>query len=297
MRKRGTSPALLLLSLLTLLAACTEVIDVRSKSYLQDCLAVEATLTNRADRPQRIILSRSFSYFKDQPKPMVKGASVKVDDVVFSEAEDGIYVAPEGYCCAPQHTYHLTIDLPDGSSYTAEATMPEEGFRLDAVDYAYVGGMEMGMDSIWSLGIWGYDKEAYSTYFMTYSVNGLYCPLVMSTIAGDLFFNDNEVSGYPIMYLQQTATYRRQFGDCFKYLERGDVICLEIWTLDQGYFEFLTAQSSGAISIPLFTPQPANLPTNIEGRKAAAGYFAICPVVDATVVVDDPLRPYFNLKM
>ena len=293
MSKHGTYLAILLL---TLLAACTEVIDIRSKSDYHDYLAVEATLTNRADRPQRIILSRSISYFKDQAQPMVKGASVQVDDVVFEELEDGVYVAPAGYCCVPDHVYQLTIDLPNGRHYTAEASMPEEGLRLDAIDYAYVGGQEMQMDSVWSVGFWGYDKEIYSMYFMTCAINGLYYPLALSTVAGDLFFNENEVAGYPILYLQQTAKYRKKYGDCFKFLERGDVITMEIYTLDLEYFDFLTTQYTGATSIPLFTPQPVNLPTNINGKNAV-GYFAICPVSDASVVVDDPLRPYFSLNM
>ena len=47
------------------------------------------------------------------------------------------------------------------------------------------------------------------------------------------------------------------------------------------------------VSIPLFTPQPANAPTNIRGEHVV-GYFAVCPIARASVVVDDPFRPYFK---
>jgi len=48
-----------------------------------------------------------------------------------------------------------------------------------------------------------------------------------------------------------------------------------------------------SVSIPLFTPQPANVPTNIRGEHVL-GYFAICPVARASVEIEDPFRPYFK---
>ena len=89
----------LILPILLLLCACTERIDLQSRSDYHDYLAVEATLTDRPEDPQRVILSRSISYFHNEPQPMVQGASVKVNDVIFNEKEAGIYEAPEGYAC------------------------------------------------------------------------------------------------------------------------------------------------------------------------------------------------------
>lgn len=286
--KRVLIPILALLA-----AACTEKVDLQSRSDYHDYLAVEATLTDRPEDPQRIVLSRSISYFHNEPEPMVSGASVKVNDLVFNEEEAGVYVAPAGYACEPGVEYKLRIRLPDGQEYEAEASMPETGFRMDAVDYAFAGGKTMDSDSLWTVGVWGYEKEIDSNYLLTHAVNGIYQPFEMALVSDDKFFNHNDVVGFPITALMQSEVLRRQYGDCFKYLETGDVVTLEIWTLEKGYYDFLLSLTMNSVSIPLFTPQPANVPTNIRGEHVL-GWFAICPISRASVTIEDPFRPYFK---
>ena len=281
------------LPLLLILCACTEKVDLQSQSDYHEYLAVEATLTDRPEDPQRIILSRTISYFHNEPQPMVHGASVKVNDLIFSEKEAGVYEAPEGWHGEVGVEYKLRIRLPEGDGYEAEATMPEPGFRMDAVDYAWSGGKTMGMDSLWTVGVWGYEKEFDSYYLGTHAVNGFYQPMELAKVTDDKFFNHNEVAGFPIEPLLQSELLRKQYGDCYKYLEAGDVITLELWTLDKGYYDYLLALTMNSVSIPLFTPQPANVPTNIRGEHVL-GYFALCPVARASVTVDDPFRPYFK---
>ena len=281
------------LPLLLILCACTEKIDLQSRSDYHEYLAVEATLTDRPEDPQRIILSRTISYFQNEAQPMVKGASVKVNDVVFNEKEDGFYEAPEGWCGEVGMEYRLRIRLKEGNEYEAEARMPEPGFRMDAIDYAFAGDKTMGLDSLWTVGVWGYEKEIDSYYLGTHAVNGLYQPKELAKVTDDKFFNNNEVAGFPIEPLMQSELLRKQYGDCYKYLETGDVITLELWTLEKGYYEYLLALTMNSVSIPLFTPQPANVPTNIRGEHVL-GYFAACPIARASIVVDDPFRPYFK---
>ena len=282
-----------LLPILAILCACTEKVDLRSRSDYHDYLAVEATLTDRPEDPQQIVLSRTISYFHTESQPMVQGASVKVNDVLFSEKEPGIYEAPEGYACEPGVEYKLRIRLPDGDAYEAEAEMPEAGFRMDAIDYLFAGGMTMDSDSLWTVGVWGLEKDIDSYYLLTHAVNGNYQPFSMALVSDDKFFNHNDVKGFPITALMQSEILRKQYGDCYKYLERGDEITLEIWTLDKGYYDFLLSLTMNSVSIPLFTPQPANVPTNIRGEHVL-GYFAVCPVARASVEIEDPFRPYFK---
>ena len=213
--------------------------------------------------------------------------------MIFNNKGAGVYDAPEGFACEPGVEYKLQITLPNGDHYEAEATMPEPGFRMDDIDYAYSGGMTMDMDSLWTVGVWGQEKEIDSYYLLTHAVNGEYQPLEMCKLAPDLYFNSNEVVGFPIEALLQSELLRKQYGDCYKYLETGDVITLEIWTLDKGYFDYLLSLTMNTVSIPLFTPQPANAPCNIRGEHVL-GYFAVCPVARASVTVEDPFRPYFK---
>jgi len=286
MRKR-------LIPLLLILCACTERVDLQSRSDYHDYLAVEATLTDQADDPQQVILSRTISYFHTEAQPMVSGALVKVNDVVFKEKEAGVYEAPEGWRGEEGKEYKLRIRLAEGNEYEAEAMMPEPGFRMDAVDYAFAGDKTMGLDSLWTVGVWGYEKDIDSYYLGTHAVNGLRQPMELAKVTDDKFFNNNEVAGFPIEPLMQSELLRKQYGDCYKYLETGDVITLELWTLEKGYYDYLLALTMNSVSIPLFTPQPANVPTNIRGEHVL-GYFAVCPVARASVVVDDPFRPYFK---
>ena len=55
----------LLTAALALLAACTEKTDLRSDGEYTEYLAVDATLTDRPDRPQQVVLSRTVPYFGD----------------------------------------------------------------------------------------------------------------------------------------------------------------------------------------------------------------------------------------
>ena len=283
----------LILPILLLLCACTERIDLQSRSDYHDYLTVEATLTDHPEDQQRVWLFRSTPYFSNKPGAIVQGASVKVNDVIFNNKGAGVYDAPEGFACEPGVEYKLQITLPNGDHYEAEATMPEPGFRMDDIDYAYSGGMTMDMDSLWTVGVWGQEKEIDSYYLLTHAVNGEYQPLEMCKLAPDLYFNSNEVVGFPIEALLQSELLRKQYGDCYKYLETGDVITLEIWTLDKSYFDYMLALTMNTVSIPLFTPQPANAPCNIRGEHVL-GYFAVCPVARASVTVEDPFRPYFK---
>ena len=161
-----------LIPLLLILCACTETVDIRSRSDYHDYLAVEATLTDRPEDPQRIKLSRTISYFHTEAQPMESGASVKVNDVVFNEKEAGVYEAPEGWCGEMGVEYRLRIRLSEGNEYEAEATMPEPGFRMDAIDYAFAGDKTLGLDSLWTVGVWGYEKDFDSYYLGTHAVNG-----------------------------------------------------------------------------------------------------------------------------
>ena len=202
-----------LIPLLLILCGCTERIDLQSRSDFHDYLAVEATLTDRPEDPQQVILSRTISYFHTEAQPMVRGASVKVNDVTFSEKEPGIYTAPEGYACEMGVEYKLRIRLPEGDTYEAEASMPEAGFRMDAIDYAWAGGKTMDMDSLWTVGVWGTEKDIDSYYLLTHAVNGVYQPKEMCKLAPDLFFNSNEVAGFPIEPLLQSELLRKQYGN------------------------------------------------------------------------------------
>jgi hypothetical protein len=279
--------------LLLLLVACTEKVELQSVSDYHDYLVVDALLTDRAEDVQTVTLSHTISYFQDEPMPMVRGAEVSINGTPFAEHEAGIYEGPEGFHGEPGAQYHLRIRLPEGSVYEADATMPEPGFELDEVDYAYAGNKALGLDSLWTLAIWGRDRAEASYYCVRTGVNGHFIPFELNEIMDDKYFNGNQINGFPITTLYQSAWLYDRYGECYKYLEEGDVITLEAFPLDKGYFDFLFSITMSSFSIPIFSPQPANAPTNIRGEHVL-GWFAACPVTSAEVVVDNPFRPVYK---
>ena len=281
--------------------ACSEETDVRSEGGHYERIAVEAILTDQSDRPQRVLLSKTIPYFEENSPSGVSGAIVTIshgkEEVRFSEKESGVYEAPEGYHGEQGEDYLLRIALSGGEVYEAKATMPHNGYRLDDVDYAFAGNKTMGLDSLWTIAIWGEDMETTDYYYVTAGVNGNFYPFEMAEVTDDKYFSGNVINGFPIATLMQYSQMRKLYGDCAKYLETGDVVTLEAMTLSKDYFDYLMAVllNGSFAAIPLFSPQPANCPTNIKGGDGTAvGYFAACPVVSASVTVDDPFRPYYK---
>ena len=286
--------SLCLLLLACFLGACTELVELSSKSGYTEHYSVDAVLTDCPDRPQQIVISHSVPYFSEEYNPMVRGASVRVNDVVFQEQDTGVYVAPLGFCCETGHGYRLDIRFPDGSTCTAFSQMPERGFEMDAIDYAYAGGQQMGMDSVWTIGLWGRDLEKYTSYYMfMHAVNGHYVPIRAAQATIDLAFQGQSIAGFTVDLLTQTKENYDDYGEVYKYLETGDVITLDILTIDKGYYDFIMSLQMNSFSIPLFSPQPANAPTNISGENVV-GYFATCPLCTASVTVEDPERSYYR---
>ena len=264
-------------------------------------LVVEAMLTDQPDVPQCVLLTESIDYFVEEVPPAVSGAKVSVSDgtrsFVFTEDSvgSGRYVGPEGFCGVPGGTYKLEIDATiDGelNHYEAVSTMEQPGFRVDAVDYMYAGGQVSQMDSLWTIAVWGEDMPSTNYYYVSARLNEAVFPMALSLAIDDKYFNGQKVVCFPITTLYQTGLTRQMYGDCGKYLETGDVFTLNVYTIPKDYFDFYMGFISSTVgaAIPMLQSQPANCPTNIEGKNAM-GYFVACSSSSASVVIEEPLRP------
>lgn len=298
-------------ALLCLLAAalfgCSEEIDVHTRNMDKSFLVVEAMITDKPDMPQRVLLTESIDYFEMEQPPVVSNAEVSVSDgnntFVFTEtpAGSGCYIGPEGFHGEPGKTYKLSIDATvQGvrNHYEAISTMEESGFEVLAVDYMYCGATNPQMDSLWNVAVWGQDDLRTSYYYVSAKLNDAVFPLGLSLVMDDKYFNGQPVVGFPITTLMQTAATRKQYGDCGKYLEAGDVFTLNVYSVPEEYFDFYMGfiSSSVGAAVPMLQSQPANCPTNITGGDAV-GFFVACSSSSASVVIDDPFRPYYQKAM
>ena len=289
---------------LVVLSGCSEEMDVHTRSMDRCYLVVEAMLTDRADKPQTVLLTESVDYFEEEKPPVVSGAEVSVSDgkatYPYSEspAGSGRYVGPEGFHGTPGKTYTLSIDAVVGGKknhYEAVSTMEEPGFEVTAVDYMYLGASHPLADSLWSVAVWGQDDPRTSYYYVSAQLNDAVFPLGLSLVMDDKYFNGQTVVGFPITTLYQTEATRKQYGDCGKFLEIGDVFTLNVYSVPKEYYTFYTGfiSSSVGAAVPMLQSQPANCPTNVTGGDVV-GFFVACSSSSASVVIDDPFRPYFQ---
>lgn len=303
MKKRFSIEACLA-AMLLFCVSCSEMIEVKTSKSGMTYLAVEALLTDVPNTVQVITLSESVDYFQDGQveAPMVTDALVSVSDgqnsVEFKQmegGEPGQYFSPFGYHTEAGKTYTLSIDRKDKEGtmvhYSAQSTMIEPGLELYRVDYK---NTFQTADSTWTIGIWGTDKPWISNFLISVGINGNFYPLDLSFSIDDKYFQGSTISGFPVNILSQTQKQRESVGPCAKVPETGDVITLAAYTLPNDFFDFFYAFYSNVmdITIPLLTPQPANVPTNITGGPAV-GYFTTCPVLSVSCIVDDPDRTEF----
>lgn len=294
--------AILLIALLA--ASCTEVVDIHTRGMDRHYLVVEGMLTDRTDMRQKVQLTGSVDYFEPETPPAVSGARVAVSNgestVEYTETPpgSGCYIGPEGFCGTPGGTYTLTIDVEiDGEQrhYEASSTMEEPGFADAEVDYMYAGKPEMHIDSLWTVALWGRDLPQTSYYYINSRLNDAVFPMQLSLSIDDKYFAGQKVTCFPVTTLAQTGLRQKMYGDCAKYLETGDVFTLYVYTIPKDYYDFYMGfvSSSVGAAIPLIQSQPSNCPTNIRGDYAA-GYFVACSSTSASVVIDQPLRPFYK---
>lgn len=303
--KNSSIFAACLAAMFALCVSCSEMIEVKTSKSGMVYLAVEAILTDMPDMYQVVTLSESVDYFSDGQvsAPMVTDAVVSVSDgtvsvpfVQMEGGEPGKYYSPFGYRTEAGKTYTLSIDRKNAEGvnehFSAQSTMIEPGLELTRVDYK---NTFKTADSTWTIGVWLTDKPQTSNFLLSSAINGVFYPLDQSFSIDDKYFAGSTISGFPVNILSQTQKNRESLGACAKVPETGDIITLAAYTLPNDFFEFFTAFYLNImnVSIPLLTPQPANIPTNISGDGPAVGYFATCPVLTASCVVDDPDRTEF----
>ena len=294
-----------LLSLaVVLLTGCSEEVNVHTRSMDRCYLVVEAMLTDRADRTQIVQLTESIDFFEDEKPPVVSGAevAVSVGNETYRYTEfpsgSGRYVGPEGFHGTPGNTYTLSIDAVVGGKsnhYEAVSKMEEPGFEVQAVDYMYLGATNPQADSLWTVAVWGQDNPQTNYYYVSAQLNDAVFPLGLSLVMDDKYFNGQKVVCFPITTLYQTEATRRQYGDCGKYLETGDIFTLNVYSVPKEYYTFYTGfiSSSVGASVPMLQSQPANCPTNVTGGDAV-GFFVACSSSSASVVIDNPFRPFYQ---
>jgi hypothetical protein len=259
------------LSLLVIVAitSCTERIDIQlDDSYTR--LVVDGAITDDT-LAHTVKLSKTSSYYYNQPAPPVSGAQVSITDgestFDLTENQPGIYHTDPSVHGVDGHTYTLNIKLesPIGnySEYSASSTL-HPVVALDSISMLF--HPEWSKEGIWEVKCFVLEPPTVDFYRFLISRNEtlLTDSLQEWFVTDDKFLNGNYTNGIGIGYIDQGSD---------NGLQQGDIVTVEVNNIGKEYYNFVAeAQTELFGSNPLFSGPPANVKGNIN--NGAVGFFA-----------------------
>jgi len=251
------------------ITSCTERIDVElDDSYTR--LVVDGAITTDT-MAHTVVLSKTTSYYYNQPAPPVTGARVSITDgeQIYDLTEDnpGVYRTDPSVHGVYGHTYTLIIQLesPVGnfSEYTATSTLYPVA-SLDSISLLF--HPEWSEKGIWEVKCYVLEPPTVDFYRFLISRNEtlLTDSLKEWFVTDDKFLNGNYTNGIGIGYIDQGSD---------NGLHAGDTVTVEVNNIGKDYYNFVyEAQTELFGSNPLFSGPPANVKGNIS--NGAVGFFA-----------------------
>jgi hypothetical protein len=265
--------SLAIITLLSMLFACTEEIDVNLDSSAKR-LVVEGSFSDDTLAHQ-VRLSMSADYFANQTLQPVHGAVVTISDgtTIFplteSPEDSGLYLTAPDVHGTPGHTYTLSIEGVDidgdgtAENYTASGKMNP----LGAVDSIQVKYKKIFYQDVWEVNFFAQEPGETRDYyvFRTWK-NGvnLKDTLLELNPSDDEIINGVYSNGMTVQYL---------FGEKpDEKLIKGDTIMLEIQGITKEYYQFIFDVMLESHGSDPFGGQPANVSTNLS--NGAVGFFS-----------------------
>jgi hypothetical protein len=288
-------PGTILLILLVILAAgsCTERIDIDlDDSYTR--LVVDGSITTDTIA-HTIILTKSTSYFYNQPAPYITGADIKISDgkTIFDlkEVTPGVYQTSPDVYGIEGVTYTLNIRLasPVGgySDYTASSTLNHSN-PLDSIDLVY--HPDWSDSGLWEVRCYMLDPPSTDFYRFIISKNDKVLTDTLDEwfVTDDRFINGMYTYGATVAYLDQASEEEK--------LTNGDKITVEMNSIGKEYARFIgDSQSEIWGSNPLFSGPSANVKGNIS--NGAIGFFAAFSVSRSYTFAVEPIGKQDDCQM
>lgn len=258
--------------LLFLAGACTERINVDlDSSYIR--LVVDGGLTT--DSLQRsVTLSKSASYFYNQPPELVSGALVTLSDGSFLDTlkenlpySRGTYFLDSGFRGVIGKTYTLMIELPekigDFTEYSSSCKIMKVP-RLDSIKAHFLPNY--GKKGVWTISIYAQEPgDEMNFYMLKWYRNGV---LMSDSIkkwstSDDKYFNGSYINGLTAFYINQNHPWEA--------ISPGDTIMVQMSGITKEYYDFIQQVQQAGIQIPFFSGPPANVEGNIS--NGGVGFF------------------------
>ena len=287
---------------LMLAASCVEDFDLKvakesSTRLVVDCLLTTELTAETTNNTVRLSTSVPYS---STSRPEVENATVLLSDGertmrLEQLAGSGEYRAPEDFRGEVGKTYTIEVDAElDGERMhcKSSATMPPSGIRADAMDYYKMS------DSLWVFALWGQDEPGIISHYggelVVHGERQPYNKWVF--IDGSDMFDGNYLWGGEYLFYSTSSLMVPEGEEPNQPLEKGDVVTLYFYSMEDFFYDWFMSMSSETMAhFPMFSPQPANLPTNIEGD--GIGVFGLANVTTLSVEIDDPERTHEQMIM
>jgi hypothetical protein len=295
----------LLFLLLIVLAACEDKIDLsKTLKSGKPALVVDAFITDLPER-QTIYLSSTQYYFDNSGPKKISGASVKVLDqttqkeYVFAEAGAGIYLSQVrgDSMLTVNHAYQLLIEF-EGQTYSAYSMLT----RIPPVDSVFFEPIKDINDEV--------IPGKYQAEYRAIDPAGLGDNVWIRNYKNDVRITDADriaiaydgglsesagADGVLFIYPLRRFPVNDNGGDEDDQWLDGQKFTVELFsvTKDAAFFlQSVASQASLGAGGPLgalFSPPPANVPTNIVNTTSrdneAVGFFCTSAVSRAETIV------------
>ncbi len=254
------------------MASCTERIELDLEGDLAT-LVIDARITD-IDQGSKVIITKTTSYFFNQPPPMAAGARVMLSadkgSWLLKEESPGKYILPLDFSADHKSTYTLEVDFAD-EVFHAHSTMPKP-VSLDSLSIRPHDWLSGRFDLL----IHFRDPPETDNFYM------------WKVYRNDVLLTDSLLKvpftdGEPFKGRYVSApVYVLQPEDGI--LQSGDVYRVETYSITEEYYEFLLAmlRNQGATGGPFAGP-PSNIPSNFS--NGALGFFMTAAVTSAEIAI------------
>ncbi len=250
--------------------ACTEVVELDLNEGENNRLVVEGGITTET-KAHSIRLTRSTEYFREEPAPVVNNAKVTLScdgDLPVRLTQNkitGDYETPDDFTGKVGATYSLEIELQNGETYSASATIPYapeiDSLRLSKMfysrfreEYGYV--------------VYLFAKEKPGKgdcYLWEYLLNDT---LQTDTIREKVFVDDTQVEG------QYVHNFDVFWIPNKEVMLDTNVVTVKSYCITTDYYDFLLALLSETDWNGPYSGPPANIPSNISDGALGCFYGA-----------------------
>lgn len=255
-------------------AGCEKVINLNLVEAKPQ-LVIEGLITDGAG-PYTVKLSKTGSYFNQPVLPLVSNAVVIISDNLgitdtLKETKPGIYLTSKVKGIMGR-TYNLSV-LSENIMYTGSSTMfthvPIDSLKLRK---SYSEGIAIGSDGQQDA------RVEIHCFFRDPPEKNFYRAYIYTN--GNRGYEDYKL--YDDQYTNDKQTDLQ-----VKRAHIGDIIRVDLFSLDKSTYEYYRTFTDLIHSNPIFGSTPMNPNTNLT--NGALGFFGACAISTKTIIVTDSL--------